>query len=189
LVCDSKKSYSFSKLQVKHLEDLSAEISRLLFWAFTKKSAAVAESSWEAFLARTERLAGAIGLESIELLRVELLSYPGLEAALGTTMAVQRCDQFVRLVQQAIPPHFPLTKLPGGDLIIAVDNMMSSFFQNKIRNLADHLSDKHHAFAIEILPHSARAARVRTLDLDAILRQPSLTTKAAATVSSGGKRA
>lgn len=37
LMCDSKKAFSFTKLQIKHLEDIATLISRLLYWTVFKK--------------------------------------------------------------------------------------------------------------------------------------------------------
>jgi hypothetical protein len=189
LMCDSKKAYSFSKLQVKHLEDLAAEVSRLLYWALAKRNSSMDESSWESFTSRAERLAGAIGIESVEILRVQLQAFSTLERSSGTSLAVQKCEQFVRLMQQALPPHFPLVRLPNDEVLIALDNMMSTFFQNKIRTLADHLSEPTQPFTVGLATFSARAARVRHLDLDVILRQQPLALKTTAIVASGGKRA
>jgi hypothetical protein len=189
LMCDSKKAYSFSKLQVKHLEDLAAEVSRLLYWALAKRTSSMDESSWESFTSRAERLAGAIGIDSVEILRVQLQAFSALERSSGTSLAVQKCEQFVRLMQQALPPHFPLVRLPNDEVLIALDNMMSTFFQNKIRTLADHLSEPSQPFAVGLATFSARAARVRHLDLEVILRQQPLALKTTAIVASGGKRA
>jgi hypothetical protein len=188
-MCDSRKAFSFTKLQVKHLEDLAAEVSRLLFWAVFRKEPTVTESTWESFIVRSEQLAGAIGLDSVEVLRVTLDSFSELESTVGVSYAVQQSEQFARLVQQALPPHFPLVKLPNGDLLVAVDNMMSAFFQTKIRTLADHLSDPAKPFAISILGFSARNGRSRTLDIDAILRQRPVASKSNAPKAVGGARA
>lgn len=189
LMCDSRKAFSFTKLQVKHLEDLAAEVSRLLFWALFKRETTTTETSWESFIVRAEQLAGAIGLESIEVLRVTLDSYADLEQRAGTTTAVQQSEQFVRLVQQALPPHFPMTRLPDGDLLVAVDNMMSAFFQTKIRTLADHISDPAKPFSISIRGYAARSGRSRGLDIDAILQQRPAVVKSVTQKAVGGARA
>jgi len=189
LMCDSKKAFSFTKLQVKHLEDLAAEVSRLLFWAIFKRETTSNESSWEAFITRTEQLSTAIGLESIELLRVSVDSFELVEDSHGVSSAVQHSEQFMRLVQQALPPHFPLVRMPNGDLLVALDNMMSSFFQTKIMTLADHLSEPSKPLIVSLLTYSAKSSRIRTLDIDTMLKQQPAVVKHGMSKVAGGARA
>lgn len=189
LMCDSRKALSFSKAQVKHLEDIATLISRLLFWTLFKKEATTAESSWDSFLTKTTQLGDAIGHDSIELVRVSLEAFSEIEAAHGITFAVQQSEHFTRLVQQALPPHFPLVRLPNGDLLLSLDNMMATFFQNKIRTLANHLNEQAKPFSIRIQNFSAKAFRGRSFDIDAILQSPP--TGSASTMGKivGGSRA
>jgi hypothetical protein len=142
LMCDSRKAFSFTKPQVKHLEELAILISRFLYWTLFKKEATSTENSWDTFLTKANHLSEAIGHESIELVRISVDSFGDLETAHGVSHAVQQSEQFIRLIQQALPPHFPLVRLPNGDILVALDNMMTTFFQNKIRTLANHLNEQ-----------------------------------------------
>jgi hypothetical protein len=189
LMCDSKKAFSFTKLQIKHLEDIATLISRLLYWTVFKKEATSTESSWDSFLTKTSQLGDAIGQDSIEIVRVHTETFAELEAAHGISVAVQHSEQFVRLIQQALPPHFPMVRLPNGDILIALDNMMTAFFQNKIRTLANHINEHAKPFGIRVQNFSARASRGRAFDIDAILRAiPALSTSSVTKVV-GGNRA
>ncbi len=170
LMCDSRKAFSFTKPQMKHLEELATLISRLLFWTLFKKETTSTENSWDSFLTKTTQLSEAIGHDSIEMVRISLDSFADLEAAHGITGAVHQSEQFVRLIQQALPPHFPLVRLPNGDILVALDNMMTAFFQNKIRTLANHLNDQVKPFVIRLQSFSAKASRARSFDIDAILQ-------------------
>ena len=175
LMCDSRKAFSFTKPQMKHLEEIATLISRLLFWTHFKKETTSTENSWDTFLTKTVQLSEAIGHDSIEMVRISLDSFGELETALGITGAVHQSEQFVRLIQQALPPHFPLVRLPNGDILVALDNMMAAFFQNKIRTLASHLNEQVKPFVIRLQSFSgksfsAKACRTRGFDIDAILR-------------------
>jgi hypothetical protein len=170
LMCDSRKAFAFTKPQMKHLEELATLISRLLFWTLFKKETTSTENSWDSFLTKTTQLSEAIGHDSIELVRISLDSFAELETAHGISGAVHQSEQFVRLIQQALPPHFPLVRLPNGDILVALDNMMTAFFQNKIRTLANHLNDQVKPFVIRLQSFSAKAIRSRGFDIDAILQ-------------------
>lgn len=189
LMCDSRKAFSFTKPQVKHLEDLATLISRLLYWTIFKRETTSTENSWDSFLTKTNQLSEAIGHDSIELVRISVDSFADMETAHGISVAVQQSEQFVRLIQQALPPHFPLVRLPNGDILVALDNMMTAFFQNKIRTLANHLNEQVKPFIIRIQNFSAKACRLRGFDIDTILR--ALPSSTITTVSKvvGGSRA
>jgi hypothetical protein len=189
LMCDSRKAFAFTKPQMKHLEEIATLVSRLLFWTLFKKETTSTENSWDSFLTKTTQLSEAIGHDSIEMVRISLDSFADLETAHGISGAVHQSEQFLRLIQQALPPHFPLVRLPNGDILVALDNMMTAFFQNKIRTLANHLNDQVKPFIIRIQSFSAKASRARGFDIDAILQ--ALPTPATSTIGKavGGSRA
>jgi hypothetical protein len=189
LMCDSRKAFSFTKPQMKHLEEIATLISRLLFWTLFKRETTSTENSWDTFLTKTNHLSEAIGHDSIELVRISIESFEDLEAAHGISGAVHQSEQFIRLIQQALPPHFPLVRLPNGDILVALDNMMTAFFQNKIRTLANHLNDQVKPFIIRLQSFSAKASRSRGFDIDTILQSlPSPVTSTIGKVV-GGSRA
>ena len=171
LMCDSRKAFSFTKLQVKLLEDTALQVSRLLFWALFKSQSTAVESSWDSFRFKLEQLADAIGAESIEVVRISVDSFSQVEKEHGLSAAVHQSEQFVRLAQQALPPHFPLVRLPDGEILVALDNMMSAFFQAKLRTLANHIATESRPFSISVLAFSAGSSRTRSVDLDLVLQQ------------------
>jgi hypothetical protein len=67
--------------------------------------------------------------------------------------------------------------------------MMTAFFQNKIRTLANHLNDQVKPFIIRLQSFSAKASRSRGFDIDTILQSlPSPVTSTIGKVV-GGSRA
>lgn len=189
LVCDSKKSFSFTKSQLKSIEDIGLEVSRLLYWALGKHEESLVDSSWEEFISRTNQLGEAIGFSSIEILRISLEGFYTLEYSAGVTTAIQQSEQFLRLIHQTLPPHFPVVRIPNGDILIAVDNMMSAFFQNKVRTLANHLNNEEKPFSISIQTCPSRASRQQVFSVDAILRESAAVMINDSTKVVGGVRA
>lgn len=186
LMCDSRKPLSFTKAQVRNLEEIATLISRLLYWTLFRKEISANESSWDAFITKMAHLTEAIGNDSVEVARISIETFEELEAKHGITFAVQQSEQFLRLIQQALPPHFPCLRLPTGEIVIALDNMMSTFFQTKIRSLAQHLNEHASPFTIEIRNFSAKGIRGASGDIDSILKVPPTSTLSKAV---GGSRA
>jgi hypothetical protein len=199
LMCDSRKAVSFSKQQIKQIEEIALQVSRLVFWSLVRKETSVTETTWQSFSYRAGQLAEAIGADSVEVLRISIQNFSDLEATIGLSATVQHTEQFMRLVQQALPPHFPVIRIPNGEILVALDNMMSAFFQQKIRSLAARPAEAAQsgqgasAFSISILPHSAKQARMRTFDIDTLLKQPPTVAAVASPVITskvvGGSRA
>lgn len=171
LMCDSMRLDGFSNAQVKVLEHFATMIQRLLTWAQKAVYGSHVETSWELFKQKTLQLGDAIGHNSIEILRIRLESLSTLEALGGVSLAAQLSEQFLRLTQQAIPPHFPCVRLPNGDVALAVDDMMSGFFQQKLQTLAKHLSANERVVQISIECYRARLTAGAQCNVDATLQQ------------------
>jgi len=139
VACDSKKSYAFSKLQGRLLEDLASEINAVLALCVESKDEQT-ELSWDTFRSGAHALIQALGGNSIEVLRMAPSNYLELEQKVGMSAAVEMAEQLFRLFQQALPPHFPITHLPNGDIVVMLDKMMVPFYQNKLNALCSHVS-------------------------------------------------
>jgi hypothetical protein len=63
-----------------------------------------------------------------------------IEQQLGLERYIELAGLCERLISQALPPYCPLYHLPNGDLLIAMDNMITAFIQNKMDAIAAHLS-------------------------------------------------
>lgn len=187
LMCDSLRPDSFSNSHVKSLEHIAKLLQRLIFWSHDRSQPTHFETSWEHFKKKTADLGEAIGATSIEVLRLRIDSFQDMEALAGVALAVQHSEQFLRLAQQALPPHFPLVRLPNGDVIICVDNMMSAFFQQKLHSLANHLHTPQKPLCISIHSFSAKIGTSGGCCLDATLQQKPLSSRTSTNV--GGARA
>jgi hypothetical protein len=185
-MCDSLQAQAFTNNHVKLLEQVAALTKRLLFWVQNTFQVTHVEASWDFFKHKLSELGGAIGHTSVEILRLSITSLPELQQRAGLSAAVQLTEQFSRLAQQALPPHFPLVRLPNGDTLIAVDNMMSSFFQAKLHNLANHLHTAARPLTLAIERYSARLGPNGQCNLDLTLQQQPLTVKTSS--NTGGTR-
>ncbi len=154
IACDSKKAFAFSKLQGKLLEEFALEVAEFVSLCLGQRQSNESETSWGGFIARAQQLADALSMNSIEVLRMRLPSLPEVEKRLGTLAMIEKYEQVQRLIQQALPPHFPLTRLPNGELILILDNMMTSFYEAKIAAICKHVS----AGSTEIFVEFSRAS-------------------------------
>lgn len=176
IACDSKKSFAFSKLQGKLLEELAREISSAVELLARLCGEHQPETAWKTFLRRSEDLSAALGQGSVEVVRLTNFNFAQLERSLGTTSYIALVEQTVRLIQQALPPHFPLVRLPSGDILIALDNMMTSFYENRIRAVVEHLSSGNSFGNAQkvvfdfVRPAGAKDKRRRQFALDEMIR-------------------
>jgi hypothetical protein len=187
LVCDSTKLDGFTTAHVKLLEQSAAMIQKIATWALRAGYGAQIETSWELFRQKTVQLGDAIGHSSIEIIRIKLESMRELEAIGGVSLAVQVSEQFTRLAQQAVPPHFPCIRLPDGDVVLALDDMMSAFFQQKLQSVANHLSSADKPVRISIGCYRAKLATGGACNIDATLQQQPISVRSSANL--GGVRA
>jgi hypothetical protein len=187
LMCDSTQVDGFTNTQIKVLEQFALLVHKLLCWVKRSANGAQVETSWELFKQKTAQLGDAIGHSSVELLRIRLESITELESKGGISLAMQLSEQFLRLAQQAVPPHFPCIRLPDGDVALAVDDMMSVFFQQKLQTLANHLSTAERPLHISIECYRARLAAGGQCNVDATLQQQPISVKNSTNL--GGVRA
>lgn len=159
VACDSKKSFAFSKLQGKLLEDLGREVSNTVQLILRVHDPMNNWLSWELFELRCEELARELGRSSVEFMRVRHTNFDELEAELGVSACLKMNERFQRLVAQALPPQTPMTLFPNGDIMIALDNMMSKLYEGRIEALASHLTTEGPPLKLEIMFSGYRAAR------------------------------
>jgi hypothetical protein len=187
LMCDSTRVDGFTNAHVKILEQFASMIQRLLCWSQKAGHGTQIETSWELFKQKTAQLGDAIGHSSIEIVRIRLESLRELETIGGVSLAVQLSEQFTRLAQQALPPHFPCVRLPDGDVVLAVDDMMSAFFQQKLQSLANHLSSAEKPVRINMECYRAKLAAGGMCNIDATLQQQPISVRTSSNL--GGVRA
>ncbi len=142
ITCDSLKPYTFSKLHGKLLEDLGEEVTSILSLHTELLELQSKQSTWGQFYKQAHVIINTLGPLAISVLRMHITNIPELESTHGSEKLEVILDQLQRLIQQTVPPHFPLYRTATGDFVLVVDNMMSSFFENKIGALCDHLKSK-----------------------------------------------
>jgi hypothetical protein len=177
IACDSKKSFAFSKLQGKLLEDLSYEITNYLHLASIAKESALPKVSWNSFFARSSQLLNSLGRDSIEIIRIQIANFSSIEQSIGSAQTLILLEQLYRLIEQALPPHFSSIKLPNGDMILVVDNMMTSFIENKILAICQHCTDRFasqtfsgaNAIKLNFIKRLAGARKYRMLGLEDLI--------------------
>lgn len=171
IACDSKKAFAFSKLQGKLLEEFSLEVSRIVNLSIEQTRSTSQEQSWTGFSERAHQLCEALGMNSVEVMRIRPVNFDELERQLGSAQSIEMANQVERLIQQALPPHFPLLKLPNGDMIIVVDNMMTSFYETKINAVCGHVAVNKSKLQFEFIKRSWKDKGSRHTSLDAMIAE------------------
>lgn len=168
LTCDSKKSFAFSKLQGKLLGDLAGEIA-VLTELILEQSNSQPIKSWKNFIDQGVQIVKTLGSTSVDILRLRVLNFSALERELGSADCVELTQQLFRLIQQSLPPNFAHFQLPNGDFLIVLDNMLTSFYENKIIALARHIAPEDCSLKIEFSKQPLRSRSYQFTDLaDAI---------------------
>ena len=159
IACDSCKTYAFSKLQGKLLENLAQEISNTIRLHLIKRELAGSASSWQDFILQAVHLSEQLGRKSFEIMRLKPRNLENLELDLGTAECLNLTEQLYTLIRQSLPANFPTITLANGDIVIALDNMTTSFYENRIRALCDHVKIDNHHLKLEYSRRSFRDKR------------------------------
>jgi hypothetical protein len=168
IACDSKKSYAFSKLQGKLLEDLAREVANTVDLVLINHQKQPARPQWEDFLTSVSQLVSSLGRQSVEILRIRLGNSDQLEQQLGTRRAYELTSQVTKLVQQALSQSGPTFLMPNGDILAVLDNMVGALCENKVRAISAHfqVDGKKVDFAVARIALGDR--RCRNVDLDSL---------------------
>ena len=183
IACDSKKSFAFSKLQGKLIEELASQAATLVRYAFAARAGGSFEYSYESFLDAGSVVAQSSGVAALGLLRIRPLNLPALEQALGSRGTIKLFDQVVRLVKQTLPPGTPLCKLPNGELMAAVDNMMLSFYESRIEAIAGHATENGHRMLFEYVQPGKKLRKVTAETFEDFVREQLAAANPAPTVA------
>ncbi len=173
IACDSKKSFAFSKIQGKLLDDLAREVSNTIELLLMYGAQGHSDVAWQVFLRRSTELAASLTTQSIQLLRLKLLNFDELEAASGTSQALALVEQLYRLISQALPPHFPVVRLVNGDIVVCLDNMMTAFYENRIRAICEHVAPEGRRPRLDFIRPSLREKRSNVINIDRLVTSTS----------------
>jgi hypothetical protein len=156
------------------LEDLSREIAETVSLLVEQQGRAHPDVAWHLFLRRGSELARSIRISSVEVVRVVMTNFRDIEHRMGTSAALTAAEQLHRIIRQVLPPHFPSVRLLNGDVIMAFDNMMTSFYESRIRAVvAHHLA--HHGMSgeplsFEFVRASSRERRRRDITIEELVQ-------------------
>ncbi|MBX7145333.1 MAG: GAF domain-containing protein [Oligoflexia bacterium] len=173
VACDSKKAFAFSKLQGKLLEEFAAQVSETVQLHAALLENREPQQNWIGFLERAHQLADALSMESIEILRIRFQNASNIETRYGTSRLWELYEQVERLIQQALPPHFPLLRLPTGELLLVLDNMMTSFYEAKISAICSHLSSSRGALQPSFIKRSWKEKGCRNAPIEELISRSS----------------
>lgn len=171
VACDSCKSFAFSKLQGKLLEELACEISNVIKLHFEVRNSGKRQDCWQDFLRGAIGLAESLGRESLAILRLRLRNFDSLERELGTPDCLELLNQVYRLIRQAIPEHFPLLVLGNGDIVVALDSMASSFYESRIRAICTHRGIEGRQPIFEFSSRSFREKQYRSASIERLVTE------------------
>jgi len=181
VACDSRKAFAFSKLQGKLLEDLAAEIGSTLQLSWRAKNFRKNSDSWHDFLRDTITLVDGLGRDSLEILRLKLRNFAELEQGLGTSETLKLVTQLQRLIKQALPSNFPVLLLCNGDIIIALDTMVSSFYENRINAICERIGAQGMKPCFQYSRRSARDKRYRGATVERLICDTSMIEESSST--------
>ncbi len=168
IACDSKKSYAFSKLQGKLLEDLAREVANTVNLVVRSHHSQPARPQWEDFLGSVNQVVTSLGRQSVEILRIRLGNSDQLEQHLGTRRAYELTSQVTKLVQQALGQSGPTFCLPNGDILVVLDNMVGALCENKIRAISSHFQVDGKKIEFIVSRVALGDKRCRNMDLDSL---------------------
>jgi GAF domain-containing protein len=140
LMVDSKKAFAFSKIQGKLLEDIAAEATALLTLHQALSKNKETKGDYVQFLNQAHHLVQMIGIDSIAVLRMRASNFSQIENELGLFQTTQAFESLSRLIQQALPPKYPMHVTPQGEILCVVDSMMVDSFTNKFLVISEHPS-------------------------------------------------
>jgi hypothetical protein len=161
ITCDSLKPGAFTVLHSHLLHDFATEVSSAVeLHLSTAKSEP--PHPWVAFKRDAQALITALGTKTISLMRLSPANYQEIERAVGMSNAIEMAEQLFRLFQQALPPHFPVVRLPNGEVVVMLDRMMTSFYESKLTAVMRHVQYKGHTLQYAISNQSLTESAVAT---------------------------
>ena len=169
IACDSKKSFAFSKLQGKLLEELSWEVANTLKLILCALNRPGERYTWAEFMARGRQFLSALGAQSVDVLRMKLVNFERTEQIIGSGRAVEVVEQAYRLALQAVPPHLPHFRFPTGDVVFLVDNMMTSFYENKIRAVCSRILADAAGLSFVFVREAAKSKRAKNVNIERLI--------------------
>ena len=164
LYCDSPELDYFAKESENCLEHSAELVSRIASLEAHAQHEQVDNLDFETFRHCSEKLLLQLGHHSVEIMRIRLSNSKEIEETIGFENFLGLFQKIQRLIQQALPTHYPTLHCPNGETLIVLDNMMSKMYENKIRIIANQLSPENVALDYSITKHSIRNKKLNSID-------------------------
>jgi hypothetical protein len=174
LVCDSKKTYAFSRVHERLLDNIGLEISNTADLLLDRQRSEEPMIGWSNFSSKANQIKESLGENSIEMLRVSISQSNKLEALIGTQEFITISEQLYRLTLQAIPANVPVLRLINGDIIICLDSMMSSFYESRLKAVCDRALNSRVSLQLSFRRASPRDKNLKGLSISELVAATSL---------------
>lgn len=175
LYCDSSEKNSFDQTTADILTKITKQVSKNVTLGLKVNSNIAKNLNFQEFYSRIEKLVERLGENSLQILRVKLDNSEEIEEKLGITEFVMMFQKMQRLIQQVLPPKYPVIHMPSGETLIVVDNMMGKYYENKIRIIAAHLNPDNYVLNYNFRHYPVTLGKNNKLSLDTLLSESETT--------------
>ncbi len=175
LYCDSEKAGFFTPELEAYLQKACRLISSIMDLERNSNANKIENLDFAEFYSRAEKLLNKLGASSVEILRLRLVNSSDLEKEVGFPQALSIFQRMQRLIQQVLPPNYPVIHSPSGETIIVLDNMMSAFYENKIRIIASQISPENVLINYDFQHFTVKNSKISSIDdlFNAMCSKPS----------------
>ncbi len=138
MLADSKKSFAFSKLQGKLLEDIAVQVSRTIVLHNNTQKQPDIKNAWNQFIGNADKFAESNGRNDIAAVRIRATNMSEFESRFGLIQSCSFLQQVYRLISQSLQPHCPTFVTPLGEYVMLIDSMTTDLYTNKILALTEY---------------------------------------------------
>lgn len=169
IFCDSKEPYAFSTKQCAILSELTQQITN--FYKLYNISKSVTKKlDWNSFIKKSNEMIETLTPSCVDILRMKLSNLEEIEAHLGTGKTITIIEIVERLIAQSIPPEATMFRLPSGDIVVILDNMMTGHIENKILAIIRRISVSQKTdIKLEFSKRSCKALKHREYKLEELI--------------------
>lgn len=139
LFCDSQKTFAFTKEQCLILNALTSQITSI-YELHKLTQTTTNKSDWNTFIKKSNKMIATLKPSCVDILRIKLSNLEEIEAHLGTGKTISIIEIIEKLIAQSIPPESTMFRLPSGDIVVILDNMITNHVENKILAIVRRIS-------------------------------------------------
>ena len=139
IFCDSTDTFAFSKKQCIILNELTSQIINI-YKLYNESQTINKKLDWNSFIKKSNEMIATLKPSCVDILRIKLTNLEEIEAHLGTGKTISIIEIIEKLIAQSIPPESTMFRLPSGDIVVILDNMMTGHIENKILAIVRRIS-------------------------------------------------